>query len=68
MARRLLTFDELAEELGVRRSTVERWARQGRIPKVQASAKIVRFDLDDVIDALKGYSFRRQAKEKPGKG
>ena len=48
----LLTADELADRLRVRPATVRLWGRQGRIPRVQISGKVVRFDLAAVIAAL----------------
>ena len=50
----LLTAEELAERLRVRPSTIRLWAREGLIPVVKIGAKILRFDLGDVLGALKG--------------
>ncbi len=50
---RLLTKEELARELRVQVSTIERYVRKGRIPAVRPSHSIVRFDLEDVVAALK---------------
>ena len=45
----LLTAGELARHLRVRPSTIRLWARNGRIPKVQVSPKVVRFELPAVL-------------------
>ena len=49
----LLTAKELAERLRVRPSTIRLWAREGLIPAVRVGAKIIRFDLADVLRDLK---------------
>jgi excisionase family DNA binding protein len=49
----LLTADQLAERLQLRTRTVQAWARQGRIPTVKLSAKVVRFDWPAVLAALR---------------
>jgi len=48
----LLTADELASRLQVRPSTVRRWTREGRIPTVRLSQKVVRYDLVAVVSAI----------------
>lgn len=53
MPKRLLTYDELAKELGVKTSTVKTWVRHGKIPGIRVTAKVIRFDLEDVVRALK---------------
>jgi len=49
----LLTAEELAGRLGIRPRTVREWARTGRIPEVRLSPKVRRFELAEVIQALK---------------
>ena len=49
----LLTATELAERLRVKPSTVLDWQRSGRIPSIRLSHKILRFNLGDVVAALK---------------
>ena len=48
----LLTADELADRLQVRPSTIRRWAREGRIPTVRLTPKVVRYDLAAVVEAV----------------
>ena len=52
---RWMTAEELARDLGVSPGTVMGWAKSGRIPVIRASRRIYRFDLDEVIAALKGH-------------
>ena len=49
----LLTPEQLAERLGVKPSTIQQWAKIGKIPEIRISAKVRRFDYDEVIAALK---------------
>ena len=53
----LLTAEELAERLRVRPSTIRLWAREGLIPVVKIGAKVLRFDVADVLAALKGREY-----------
>jgi excisionase family DNA binding protein len=49
----LLTADELAGRLQVRPSTIRRWAREGRIPTVRLSPKVLRYNLGAVVQAMR---------------
>lgn len=49
----LLTADELAQKLRLRPRTIQTWARTGRIPFVKPTLKVVRFDWEAVLVALK---------------
>lgn len=51
-ATELLTADDMADRLRVRPSTIRRWARDGRIPKVQLTPKVVRYDFAAVVRAM----------------
>jgi excisionase family DNA binding protein len=48
-----LTAPELAERLRVKPSTVLDWQRAGRIPSIRSTNKVLRFNLKDVMAALK---------------
>jgi len=48
----LLTAEEVADRLQVRPSTIRRWAREGRIPKVRLTPKVVRYELAAVVKAM----------------
>lgn len=48
----LLTRAMLAEVLHVKPCTVSAWTRNGRIPAVRLSPKVVRYRLADVLAAL----------------
>jgi excisionase family DNA binding protein len=54
----LLTPEQLASRLNVRRSTVVRWARTRRIPEVRISQKVRRFDFSEVVAALRNQQDR----------
>jgi excisionase family DNA binding protein len=62
-----LTARQLAEVLQVSDSTVRRLAREGRIPCVRLTARLLRFNLKAVYRALDGSDTssrkRRQAEE-----
>jgi Helix-turn-helix domain len=47
-----LTGEELGRILRLKPATVSEWAREGRIPSVRLSPKIVRYKLNDVLAAL----------------
>jgi excisionase family DNA binding protein len=49
----LLTADELAARLHLRPSTIRRWRREGRIPAVRPTPKVVRYDLAEVVRAMR---------------
>ena len=57
-----LTARQLASVLQVSESTVHRLAREGRIPSVRLTPRLVRFNLKAVLRALDGAarSSRRQ--------
>jgi excisionase family DNA binding protein len=49
----LLTAAELADRLRVKPETVLGWHRSGRIPSIRLSHKVLRFNLGEVVAALK---------------
>jgi excisionase family DNA binding protein len=56
----LLTVSQLADRLHLCPRTVQSWARKGRIPAVKLSAKVVRFDWQEVLTALRNQSLREE--------
>ncbi len=52
LPRDLLDSADLAARLGVSPDTIRRWAREGRIPAIRVSRKVVRYQLDRVIACL----------------
>lgn len=55
-AEELLRAQEVASRLGVSAVTVRIWARQGRIPSIRISAKVVRFVWDEVLAAIREHA------------
>lgn len=53
--REFLTAAELAERLRVRPGTIRAWGREGRIPIVRLSHRVLRFDLNEVLAALRQH-------------
>lgn len=56
-----LTARQLAAIMQVSESTVRRLAREGRIPSVRLTTRIVRFNLKAVRHALDGHATRPRA-------
>ena len=50
--KKLETADELAQRLHLKPSTIRTWSRQGKIPVVRISPKVIRFDSQAVMAAL----------------
>ncbi len=50
---KLVTAEVLAIWLGVKPRTVRDWAREGKIPSLRISPKVLRFDPDDVLRTLR---------------
>ena len=48
----IVTADELGKRLRVKRTTVHRWGREGRIPVIRVTDRTVRFNLRDVMKTL----------------
>ena len=49
----LLTAGQLAQRLGVKPRTVRNWLRAGLIPATRLTPKVIRYDLQQVVTALK---------------
>jgi len=55
MEDRLMDAKELAGKLGVKPCTVLIWASQGKIPALRLTPKTLRFELSEVLDALRAH-------------
>ena len=50
--KKLETAEELAERLHLKPNTIWKWSRQGKIPSVRISPKVIRFDPVAVMVSL----------------
>lgn len=48
----LLTGRQLADRLRLHEKTVQLWGRTGRIPRQRLGARVIRYNLADVLEAL----------------
>ncbi|HYO98758.1 MAG TPA: helix-turn-helix domain-containing protein [Pyrinomonadaceae bacterium] len=60
-----LTARQLAGILQVSESTVRRLAREGRIPSIRLTARLLRFHLQSVMSALDGTQQKSRARRTP---
>ena len=58
----LLTAAEMAARIRVRPTTLQEWAREGKIPSIRITPKVIRFDAEAVIHTL---SEQRPERAKP---
>ena len=49
---RLLTAQQVAGRMDLAASTIKRWGREGRIPRIPLACNTIRYRMKDVIDAL----------------
>lgn len=56
MAEHYLTKQEVADRLRVSVSAVDKWMGRGRIPFIRFSARLVRFDWDEVRRAFTSHA------------
>jgi excisionase family DNA binding protein len=57
-----LTARQLAGLLQVSESTVRRLAREGRIPSIRLTSRLMRFHLQSVMNALAGTQHKSRAR------
>lgn len=57
----LLTAVEVAEEFRLAPATVRRWAREGRIERIQLPSGLYRFRREDIEAILSGDTQEREA-------
>ncbi len=60
-----LTARQLAAILQVSESTVRRLAREGRIPSIRLTARLLRFHLQSVMNALDGTQQKSRTRRTP---
>lgn len=60
-----LTARQLAKILQVSESTVRRLAREGRIPSIRLTARLLRFHLQSVMSALDGTQTKTRTRRTP---
>lgn len=48
----MLTTREIAEALNVCPATTRRWTKEGRIPSIVISPRVIRYNLETVLKAL----------------
>lgn len=60
-----LTARQLAAILQVSESTVRRLAREGRIPSIRLTARLLRFHLQSVMSALDGTLQKSRTRRTP---
>ena len=63
-----LTARQLAAVLQVSESTVRRLAREGRIPSIRLTARLLRFHLQTVLSALDGTQQKSRPRRVPPHG
>ena len=49
----LLTTADLASRLRLQPQTIQRWTRLGYLPAIRMTGKVIRYDLQEVLEALK---------------
>lgn len=53
MQNELLSKEQLGRLIGVKPGTVGRWSREGKIPRIVISPKIIRYDAAAVLSVLR---------------
>ncbi len=59
MEQEIVTVKELAERLQLKPETIRIWARQGLIPSLRPTPKVLRFEMRNVLAAIKEISTRK---------
>ena len=63
MEKEIITANELAEHLHLKPETIRVWARQGLIPSLRPTPKVLRFEMQSVLAAIKEISARKETKD-----
>ena len=58
----LLTVHEMAQRLRLKPDTIRLWTRQGFIPAIRITGKVIRYDADEVERTVRQVSQGRAAK------
>ena len=64
MEQEIVTVGELAKRLHLKPETIRIWARQGLIPSLRPTPKVLRFDMQSVLAAIRKISKRRQNEQR----
>ena len=59
----LLTADEVAERLRVSPRTIRAWTLEGLIPAIRITGKVIRYDLEAVLKAVRTNATQRSQAE-----
>jgi len=59
MQNEILTAAELAKRLNLKPETIRGWARQGLIPSLRPTAKVLRFEMNRVLKAMERITERK---------
>lgn len=59
----MMTANEVAEQLRLRPGTIRLWTREGIIPAMRLTPKVVRYDLAEVESALRKRSNLKEGKD-----
>ncbi len=62
MEKEIVTAKELAERLNLKPETIRIWARQGLIPSLRPTPKVLRFEMRSVMAAIKKISIGKDMK------
>lgn len=58
----LLAAGETAAHLRLKAATIRLWTREGLVPAIKITGKVIRYDLDQVMEALRHHAQRRDVK------
>lgn len=67
MSPELITASELAERLRMKPKTIIGLAREGKIPRIKLSRRIVRFDYEEVVQAMKALAAKEPVPKPPAR-
>jgi excisionase family DNA binding protein len=65
VAERLLAIDEVAQMLGVTKSTIYSWRQQEKIPHVKLGTRCLRFRESDILKWIADHASHPENEERP---